>query len=299
MAYRMLYAHANRINQSIMDVEVIFSHTKIIIYSSALSNMAEYHQLPTKDLVPTECFQILNKEAEIKAASCEQADVPSVDHLKMADYNLVYEPSDDTFLMLDALQAEFGGEHNIDRLNSICNTLEIGSGTGVSTVFLGKLLQEKGNLKAKLFATDINKDAIRVTQGMAEANNLNKGSLNAIRCDLATPLLDDLNNSVDVLIFNPPYVPTPEREVGSDGIEASWAGGKDGRVVFDRAMPQIASLLSWPNGTAYIIAVDDNKPEDIANVMMQKYGIKVEPLVRRRARNEYLSVLRFTLTKKL
>ena len=261
--------------------------------------MAETHQLPTKDLIPSAPFIELNKAAENFSASCQHAEVPSLDHLKMSDYNLVYEPSDDTFLMLDALQAEVGGKENINRLNSISNTLEIGSGTGVSTVFLGMLLKEAGNIEAKLYATDINKEAIRVTQGMAKANNLNPDSLRAIQCDLATPLLDDLKNNVDVLIFNPPYVPTPEDEVGSDGIEASWAGGKDGRVVFDRAMPQIASLLSWPHGAAYIITVDDNKPEDIAKIMMENHGIKAVPLVRRRARNEYLSVLKLTLTREI
>jgi len=45
----------------------------------------------------------LNKKAVELAKKCEQAKVPSLDHLRMADYNLVYEPSDDTFLMLDAL----------------------------------------------------------------------------------------------------------------------------------------------------------------------------------------------------
>ena len=261
--------------------------------------MAETHQLRTDDLIPSASFSKLNKAAEKIAATCEQAKVPSLDHLKMSDYNLVYEPSDDTFLMLDALQAELGGPKNSPRLASIINTLEIGSGTGVSTVFLGMLLKEARNVEAKLYATDINKDAVRITEDMAKANNLNLESLKVMQCDLATPLIDELKNRVDILIFNPPYVPTPEDEVGSDGIEASWAGGKDGRVVFDRAMPQIASLLSWPHGAAYIITVDDNKPEDIAGIMMERYGTNVVPLVCRRARNEYLSVLKFTLTREI
>ena len=259
--------------------------------------MAEMHPLRTHELVPSEVFSAKNKVAEELAKSCQQATVPSLDHLRMADYNVVYEPSDDTFLMLDALQDEFGPncEEKKNRSLSIRNTLEIGSGTGVSTVFLWTLLDQAGNTKAKLFATDINKDAVRITEETAKANNMN--GLEACQCDLATPLLADLKQKVDVLIFNPPYVPTPEEEVGSDSIEASWAGGKDGRVVFDRAVPQIANLLSWPHGAAYIIAVDDNKPEEIASMMMEKYGIKVVPLMRRRARNEFLTVLKFTLTR--
>ena len=86
-------------------------------------------------------------------------------------------------------------------------------------------------------------------------------------------LLGRLAGKVDVILFNPPYVPTPDDEVGGNGIEASWAGGKDGRVVLDKALPQIARLLSWPNGAAYIITVDDNMPEELAGRLMEGHGI--------------------------
>lgn len=262
--------------------------------------MAEMHPLRSDDQMTSESFSRLNQQAEELAKSCEQATVPSLDHLRMSDYNVVYEPSDDTFLMLDALAHEFDNE-NLKRIKKIKNVLELGCGTGVSTIFLGMLMKKAKldpEVGARLYATDINKEALRVTRETAEANET-LDLLETHQCDLATPLLNELEHKCDVVIFNPPYVPTPDDEVGSDGIEASWAGGKDGRVVFDRAVPQIARLLSWPHGTAYIIAVDDNKPEEIATLMMRDYGIIVKPFFRRRARNEFLSVLRCTLTREL
>jgi release factor glutamine methyltransferase len=98
---------------------------------------------------------------------------------------------------------------------------------------------------------------------------------------------------VDVLLFNPPYVPTPDEEVGGTGIEASWAGGRNGRVVVDRAIPQMAQLLRKPNGVAFMITVDDNLPEDL-QAQFFKVGLRMKPWVRRRARNESLTVQKLT-----
>ena len=109
-------------------------------------------------------------------------------------------------------------------------------------------------------------------------------------------MTDILKYKINIIIFNPPYVPTPNEEVGTSDIEASWAGGVDGRIVIDRALPQISSLLHKTNGVAYMITVDDNKPEEIATLMKEQYGIVVVPYFRRRARNEFLTVLKMTYT---
>ena len=115
--------------------------------------------------------------------------------------------------------------------------LEIGCGSGVPIVFLAKLLPN-----SKALATDINPNALAFTQKTAESNGVQ--NLEVIECDLASTLLDQHEQAVDVVIFNPPYVPTPDDEVAGNGIEASWAGGEKGRRVIDRAIPQICRLIS-------------------------------------------------------
>ena len=58
--------------------------------------------------------------------------------------------------------------------------------------------------------------------------------VDVINTDFVSGCEDFFGNAVDLLVFNPPSVPTPNDEVGGTGISAAWAGGEDGRVVIDR-----------------------------------------------------------------
>ena len=100
-----------------------------------------------------------------------------------------------------------------------------------------------------------------------------------------------LPESVDALVFNPPYVPTDDEEVGGGGIEASWAGGLRGRRVLDRLLPHVARVLA-PAGRFYVVCVAENDPASIVSYLRER-GLTGETVLRRRARNEALSVLRF------
>lgn len=286
--------------------------------------MADHHPLRTADQEPqTAEFARLNAAAERRAKECHSAVMPSLSHINFRDYDKVYEPSDDTYLLIDAIGydvdameqgiARGGDDGDIMLHSNIQTTLEIGCGTGTPTVYLAKRLSRiRGDNKECLaeetrcpknanrntvhYVTDINPDAIRIAKATAEANGISATHFQSCQCDLAAQLLEQLENKVDVLIFNPPYVPTPDDEVGSNGIEASWAGGSNGRIVLDRALPQIARLLAFPHGVAYIVTVDDNYPEQISKIMDDLYGIKVVPWLRRKARNEYLTIQRMSPT---
>jgi release factor glutamine methyltransferase len=95
------------------------------------------------------------------------AKLPSLDHLTLEDYDCVYEPSDDTFLLCDALENDRGLMSEIQP----GVVLEVGCGSGCVITFLSMLLREQG-IPALSLATDINPKAAAVTLRTAKANNV-------------------------------------------------------------------------------------------------------------------------------
>lgn len=249
--------------------------------------MTEFHPLRSASDVASLTWQELDKKAEELARNAPSAEMPSMAHASWKDFDEVYEPSDDTYLLIDGIQADFLPQIGNLLKENYKNVVEIGSGSGVPIVYLAKLLPE-----AKPIAIDINPKALLLTKATAEANGIT--NLETMETDLASGLLPKYHHTMDIVIFNPPYVPTPDDEVAGNGIEASWAGGERGRRVVDRALPQIADLLSRPHGICYMITVDDNEPEEIAQ-RLGEIGLDMKPLVRRRARNEFLSVQKITI----
>lgn len=127
-----------------------------------------------------------------------QIKTPSLAHTTFANWENVYEPSEDTFLLIDALELDF--KRILDRKPVIC--LEIGSGSGAVLSALASSLGEN----AFYFATDVNVQACDLTRRTGFAN---QAVIEAICADLS-PLRDSV---VDLVIFNPPYVPTSSEEV--------------------------------------------------------------------------------------
>lgn len=270
--------------------------------------MAEFHPLRSKhDLENDPAWEILNAAAEKLARNEPTASLPSLDHLTYSDYQNVYEPADDTYLLTDCLQYEFRqGQFRIQNCETSANgritrVLEIGGGSGVPSVFF-RMQWNELNTTTTLspraihsIVTDVNPYALQATMQTAAANGIDiqEASFQTIQCDLASDLLPAQAGKVDVILFNPPYVPTPDEEVGGTGIEASWAGGIRGRRVVDRAVGQMAQLLRKPNGVAYMITVDDNRPVELSG-LFGNVGLTMRPLFRRRAHNEYLTVQKLT-----
>ncbi|GAA5825896.1 hypothetical protein JCM11251_000043 [Rhodosporidiobolus azoricus] len=210
---------------------------------------------------------------------------PLTNHLSARDFESVYEPAEDTFILLDALEQD----QELLKGSTVC--LEVGSGSGCVSAFLGAIC---GASSALYLCTDLNPPSTRATLQTSLANSV---PLHPVLTDLTSSLLPRLTRQVDVLIFNPPYVETEDleaEEAQKDGvIERAWAGGEGGMRVTDRLLEQVETLLS-PRGLFYLVAVPQNKPLEIISNMKERYGLHGEIVLRRRAGREHLHILRFS-----
>lgn len=203
-------------------------------------------------------------------------ETPYQNHIKKEDFNYVYEPAEDSFLLIDALEKDL--EYLNKKNPTFC--LEVGSGSGVIITAFGMVFPN-----TVCFSTDINFKACLMSHSTAKHNNV---KMEAINMDLATCFVQ---NKFDVVIFNPPYVVTDSEECGSHGIEASWAGGVKGREVTDRLLYMIPKILT-PGGTFYLLLIEDNIPKEVVQIM-SKLGFKSETIIERRVRNERQLVIKF------
>nr|CAD7419988.1 unnamed protein product [Timema poppensis] len=205
-------------------------------------------------------------------------ETPDFTHLTAADYEHVYEPAEDTFLLLDALEEDLPF---IQRLSpALC--LEIGSGSGVVITALAKSLGPSSGY----LAVDINPVACKATRGVGHTNGV---SVDVVNSDLVSGFRKQM--VVDLLVFNPPYVVTDSAEVKGTGVSRAWAGGIKGREVMDRLFPDLPHLLS-ARGIFYLVVISDNCLEEIEHVL-GRLGFSMTVLNDRRIRGEHLSVVRF------
>jgi len=211
-------------------------------------------------------------------------------HLCAIEFRRVYEPSEDTFLLLDALEANFD-DFAAKRPSLI---LEVGSGSGCVVTFLSKLLRDIGPVFS--LATDINPHAVRATQHTAMRNLISVDPIMTSMCDGTR-----LDGLVDVLVFNPPYVPTEIDEVilpssshrihSESIIDAAFAGGPDGRYWIDIFMPQIPKLLS-ASGSCWMVTIENNRPQELMDWAHRQFGLQAEIVKKQKAGCEMLYILK-------
>jgi release factor glutamine methyltransferase len=111
--------------------------------------------------------------------------------------------------------------------------------------------------------------------------------------DLATML--QMNHSIDLLLFNPPYVVTSTEEIMQPSskylLHLAWAGGLKGREVTDRLLGTLDDTLSHKS-LFYLVIIEENDPEEISKLLSLQ-GFQGQIIASRKVRNEKLHVMRF------
>ena len=135
--------------------------------------------------------------------------------------DLVYIPSDDTFLLAENLEIK-GGQ----------SVLEIGTGSGLVSMYASLLTDD-------VTATDINYNALELAEKNFRLNNINTIRLEF--GDLFEPVKD---KKFDVILFNTPYLPTDSDDIINDDLNYAFDGGLDGRKVIDRFIKEAPNHLN-------------------------------------------------------
>ncbi len=178
----------------------------------------------------------------------------------------VYKPSDDSFLLAEALAGEVKTGEKV---------LDLGTGTGIQAL----IAASRG---AEVTATDINEKALECLRRNAELNNL---SIRIIKSDL----FSEITGSFELIVFNPPYLPGDEEEP-EDELTLAWDGGNEGREVVDRFLEDFDNYLE-EEGRLLLLQSSFN---DIDKTMqrLKELGFKPEILLQKNFFFERLYVIK-------
>lgn len=231
---------------------------------------------------------------------------PDTSHVS---FDTIYEPSEDSYLFLDTLSSPSESkwlserfQKNAGTSNAVPLVVEAGTGSGVVLAFIAAQSQTIfGRRDVLTLGTDVNRSACLATQetvstalktppGKPETafadgalnSHLQTVHISSLTTDLCSSLRP---SSVDVLLFNPPYVPSEELpalptaaqndpaaaqalsrsakfENDSYFLSLTYAGGADGMETTNRLLDAIPGILS-PRGVAYVLLCKQNRPDEV------------------------------------
>ena len=185
--------------------------------------------------------------------------------MHLEDHPEVYPPSDDTFLLIEAM----GGLRG--------RVLDIGTGSGIIAILCARL-------GADVVATDINPHALRLAQSNAARNGV---AIEVVESDL----FDGIGTSFDLIVFNPPYLPTAPGDITGDRwLDASVDGGPDGLGPARRFLAGLEAHLA-PGARAYTLSSSLSE-----GPLAAPPGLSMRPVATRKLEFELLTVLKVQRT---
>jgi release factor glutamine methyltransferase len=175
----------------------------------------------------------------------------------------VYAPAEDTALLLDAAWCEV---RPTDRV------IEVGTGSGIIAAALA-------TIAGSVVATDINPHAVACARYMG---------IDPVQCDLVS----GIRGMFDLIIFNPPYLPTQPGERINDWLEYALDGGTTGRVVIERFVLDVGRVLA-PGGRVLLLFSSLTELTDVSTLFLD-HGYSVAVVADQNVEDEILYVVKIT-----
>ncbi|MFX0071971.1 MAG: HemK2/MTQ2 family protein methyltransferase [Candidatus Hermodarchaeota archaeon] len=169
------------------------------------------------------------------------------------DFKNVYRPSDDTYLVVDYFKYHLNSDFfDGIPLESIRNILDMGTGTGYIALSLQIMKTAIPKFNPNIYASDILEESIKLSKHNEKLNNF-ENQIHFIHSDLFDSFPKPLKHCFNIIIFNPPYLPSIklEKKEFDSSIDYSWDGGSEGFEVFLNFLDQAKEFLKL-NSKSYL-----------------------------------------------
>jgi len=144
----------------------------------------------------------------------------------------VFAPISDSRFLADVLREQTVAPR--------CSVLDVCTGSGILAITAAL----RG--ARTVTAVDVSRRALLTVRLNARLNGV---TVRTVRGDLLAAVPGE---RFDVIVSNPPYVPSVEEELPGAGASRAWEGGHDGRVFLDRLIADAPEHLR-PGGTLLLV----------------------------------------------
>ncbi len=172
----------------------------------------------------------------------------------------VYPPDEDSYIMLDALSKVSLSKDFIG--------LDMGCGSGILTCFLAKKIKH-------VFAVDINPYAINCTVNNLILNDLSK-KVTVLYSNLFSSIPQDFY--FDLVVFNPPYLPSDEFVNLNIYSDLYSIGGLTGVEIILKFLDEVVKHLSHEGVILLLISslLDEHKVKERINSLNLRWNVLLQ-----------------------